>query len=116
MTRAEVTKMVEREMRATREAAINGGALTAESVLWDDFYDQMQGPRGCDFRERVPGDSNTITWKCDNTPNRPIARRVLAAMGYSRAQVELSLAYFQAYGGHCDCEILFNVKARSESA
>lgn len=86
--------------------------MTPFDPKWDDFLDRMEGPEGCNFQES----GKDFTFTCDNTPNRPIARRILARMGLSPAQIEQSLGYFSAYGGMCDCEIVFNVQNSFEAA
>jgi hypothetical protein len=39
------------------------------------------------------------------------AAKILNAMGLNAWDVAASLASFHEHGGHCDCEILFNVNA-----
>jgi Protein of unknown function (DUF2695) len=83
------------------------GLMTPIHPRWDEFMDALEGPAGCNFRETIPPDS---TWDCDNTPHRPIARRILRRMGGNTEEIDQSLGYFNAFGGHCDCEIAFNVE------
>lgn len=78
--------------------------MTPKHRRWQEFVLRMEGPDGCDFQE-VDGQ---YVWTCDATAARPAARRLLEAMGFD---VEASLAYFSEHGGHCDCEILYNVEA-----
>jgi hypothetical protein len=80
--------------------------MTPLDGRWPEFIERLEGPGGCNFREG-PGNG---TWDCDNTSQRPIARRILAQMGLAPAEIEQSLGYFSAHGGMCDCEIVFNVK------
>lgn len=72
---------------------------------WDEFCNKLEGPEGCNFRKDEGGE---IIWDCDWTGKRPKTRAILSAMGMD---VEGSLAYFTEEGGHCDCEVLFNVRA-----
>jgi len=73
--------------------------MTPDHERWEEFCERLEGPEGCDFRP-------DHTWKCNNKGDRPFATKILEDMG---ADVVKSLAYFSAHGGHCDCEILFNV-------
>ena len=68
---------------------------------WSEFYRRLEGPDGCNFRER--------TWDCTAESDRPHARKILTAMGFTQVQIEATLHYFSSKGGVCDCEILFNV-------
>ena len=78
--------------------------MTPKHPRWDEFYERLEGPEGCDFQE----DSNgKITWKCGGGNNRQKSKAILANMGFD---VQASLDYFTEHGGHWDCEILFNVE------
>ena len=83
--------------------------MTSTHSRWREFCGLLQGPKGCDFRQKKEGDPASTTWKCDNSINRPRARKILESMG--GVDVEASLTYFSEHGGYCDCEILFNVDA-----
>ena len=89
---------------------------SAEPILprhprWEEFLDRLCGPEGCDFQEA------TMTWTCFGGTDKRFSRRVLAGMGLSERAIEVSLAYFEDHGGHCDCEVVFNVgEARSTGA
>lgn len=76
---------------------------------WNEFLDRLEGPEGCDFKEKTPGDANSITWKCNGGKDKTFATRILKDMDLSETEIQDSLDYFDAHGGHCDCEILFNV-------
>lgn len=80
--------------------------MNHDHLLWDHFLERLEGPEGCDFKEKIPGDSNSITWKCGGGMNKDYATAILKTI---RVDVEASLAFFEENGGHCDCEILFNV-------
>ena len=75
--------------------------MTVTHPRWNEFTQTLEGPDGCNCRE----EAGQFLWDCSG-PERKHARRVLEAMGMD---VEKSLAYFDELGGHCDCEILFNV-------
>lgn len=81
---------------------------------WREFCERLEGPDGCNFREKTPGDPDSITWTCGGGMDKTFAAAILKKMGFSELAIEASLAYFEAYGGHCDCEILFNVESRSK--
>lgn len=77
--------------------------MTPSHPRWEEFFKRLEGPEGCNFRQNEAGN---IVWNCDNTTERPFARKILADMGFD---VERSLAQFEREGGYCDCEIVFNV-------
>jgi len=77
--------------------------MTPEHPQWREFCERLGGPDGCNFREDESGET---IWNCNNATARPFATAILKDM---KADVSASLAYFSQYGGHCDCEILFNV-------
>jgi Protein of unknown function (DUF2695) len=81
--------------------------LTPESPRWDEFANAL-------FEvTRIPGDPEA--WLCDgdgNGESNPYlvyryAKKVMTDMG--NVDIPGTLAFFQAHGGYCDCEILFNV-------
>lgn len=74
--------------------------LTPESPRWGEFTERLGGPEGCNFTEDGK-------FTCDNSNMRPLAVAILARMG--EIDINKTLEYFSAHGGHCDCEILFNV-------
>ena len=84
--------------------------MTPEHPRWDEFCDRLQGPEGCDFTEAANG--LKATWTCNH--DRTFAIEILFAMGFSEEAVVASLDYFDDHGGHCDCEILFNVDVAAE--
>lgn len=81
--------------------------LTPDSERWEEFAERLQGEEGCDFKEKIPGDPESVTWICKDGKSRPFANKILSDMG--GIDVEKTLEYFDNHGGHCDCEILFNV-------
>lgn len=77
--------------------------MTPEHPKWKKFYARLSGPKACDFRDRRDGG---WSWKCKGGARRPLARQILKDMG---ADVAASIDFFDQRGGHCDCEIIFNV-------
>jgi len=81
--------------------------MTPESPRWDQFADRLYD---CMTRG-LPGGQ----WRCDGDGTgdsdrnkvHSAAKRVMSAMG--GVDIDASLAFFHEHGGHCDCEILFNV-------
>lgn len=74
---------------------------------WEEFLSRLEGPEGCDFQEKEPGNHKSITWKCEGGENKDYSKKILEEMG--GIDIEASLRFFEENGGHCDCEILFNV-------
>jgi hypothetical protein len=67
--------------------------LTPDSPRWETFVAQLDallGARGCDAK------------------SQRLATAIMRKMG--GIDVEETLAYFEAHGGYCDCEILLNVE------
>lgn len=81
--------------------------MTPDNPRWKEFMERLEGPEGCNFRESEenPG---SITWDCNGTDERSLARSILEKMG--GFDIEASMNYFKENGGSCDCEI-FNVYA-----
>lgn len=81
--------------------------MTPQHPRWDEFCERLEGPEGCNF---VEADNELkAAWTCDRSLARPLATAILFAMGLTVEDVAGSLEYFEAHGGYCDCEILFNV-------
>jgi hypothetical protein len=80
---------------------------------WPEFRSRLAGPAGCDFKAGPPPERET-TWKCAGGNDQSLARGILEAMECSPEAVQASLAYYAENGGHCDCEILFNLPDRPE--
>lgn len=84
--------------------------MTPKHPKWEEFIEILAGERGCNFIEKepdTPESSASFTWTCDNSTDRPFATAILTEMG--GIDIEKTLQYFDAAGGHCDCEIVFNV-------
>lgn len=80
-------------------------ALSYEHPQLEDFMIRLEGAEGCNFKDNP--DPAKITWQCDHDHTKATA--LLLKMGFD---VKRSLEFFQAHGGHCDCEIVFNVGVR----
>jgi hypothetical protein len=92
--------------------------MTPDHPRWDEFCDLLEGPQGCDFRYDPPTstDPKCLRWTCAGGRDQSSARRLLTMLGFSREAIDESCAFFDAHGGYCDCEILFNVdRAHRES-
>lgn len=71
---------------------------------WEEFIDRLEGPEGCDFRE---DDRGKIVWACYGGYDKRFAEAILKTM--PEIDSEKSIEFFNDHGGHCDCEIIFNV-------
>ncbi len=81
---------------------------------WEEFLARLEGSEGCDFRQKIPGDVKSITWKCSNGRSRPFAEKILKEMGISVAKIADVMTFCDEHGGYCDCEIVFNVAGAVE--
>lgn len=88
--------------------AMDFSYMTPANPLWDEFINRMVGDEGCNFRIREEDGENI--WNCHG--DHKFATAILEDMGMN---VPLSLAYFERNGGHCDCEIVFNVELHKDS-
>lgn len=79
---------------------------------WKAFIAALEGPIGCNFHYKVPGDAKSITWTCAGGTDQSIARKILTTMKLKPAEIEETLAYCTEHGGYCDCEIVFNLSGR----
>ncbi len=86
-----------------------GDLMTPEHELWEQFTNDLSGPKGCDFQFPPKG---SFTWDCAGGTDKAFATTLLQEM--EDVDVEGSLKYFEDNGGHCDCEILFNVDNNKE--
>ena len=77
--------------------------MTPDHEKWEEFCNRLEGEEGCNFRE---GESGSITWDCGGRMNKEHAKKLLEDYD---VDVFASLLYFEDHGGHCDCEILWNV-------
>ena len=82
--------------------------MNKKNPRWDEFLCRLDGKEGCNFR-KIKG-KDGLTWTCDSKDRgRPLATKILKAMGLTDKEIKGSMKYFDDNGGHCDCEILFNV-------
>ena len=77
--------------------------MTTKHPRWDEFCNRLEGSEGCNFTEE--------SWTCYGGYDKRFATAILGTM--EGVDIEKSLAYFEENGGHCDCEILFNIDVRS---
>ena len=98
--------MMQLLMKYTSSCTPKGAAqpITPGHPHWQSFIERLSGPEGCHFREDEIGD---LTWYCGGGQEKSKAAAILKTM--PDIDVEGSLAYFDQHGGHCDCEIVFNV-------
>lgn len=92
------------EERAIATAEVMARIMTPEHPRWREFLKRLEGPEGCNFR--LEGED--CNWNCTGQDDRPYSRAILADMG--GLDVEGTLRYFDQHGGHCDCEVVFNVE------
>ena len=74
----------------------------------NEFLNRLEGEEGCNFKEKIKGDPNSISWNCDSSDKYPLAKKVLTLMGVPKDEQKDLLEKAQESGGYCDCEILFN--------
>lgn len=82
-------------------------SLLMSEEQFEALCEYLDSEQGCNFRERVPGDSQSITWKCDNT--LAMTRQWLQEHGLN---VNANVGKLEALGGFCGCEVLFNTTER----
>ena len=71
---------------------------------FDALCEWLGGPEACNFQQQTPGDIESITWTCDGTLQ--LTRHWMRAHGIDEAT---NIPELEKRGGHCDCEVLFNV-------
>lgn len=79
--------------------------LKANSTGWKKFCRLLEGKEGCDFKEDK---DKEITWKCKGGNDKSKAKNILKKY-FPDVDITKTIQYFESKGGHCDCEILFNV-------
>ena len=87
--------------------------MTPSHPRWDEFIERLEGIEGCDFQE----ENGNITWYCAGGNDKSQATKILRKMneqveGEWTIDIQGSLDFFHENGGHCDCEIIFNVEDR----
>ena len=97
-------------MKAKQKKTIGLGLMTEYHPRFKEFKERLEGPEGCNFcRDEKSSDPRSFRFDCDNSLEKPRSRRILAAMGATEKEIEQSIGYFTGSGGHCDCEVVFNV-------
>ncbi len=79
--------------------------MTTKHPGWKRFCRLLGGPEGCNFRNDKNGQRR---WKCAGGNSQVLAKKILKKY-FPKVNITKSCAYFSRNGGHCDCEILFNV-------
>jgi hypothetical protein len=82
--------------------------MTPEHPQWSAFMDLLTGPEGCNFRIEENGPMFTCGGR-----KRPLARAILKKH-FPQVDIEGTIDFFESHGGHCDCEIAFNVETSFE--
>jgi hypothetical protein len=82
-------------------------AMTKEQM--EEFFMRLAGPEGCDFKDDPV---KSFTWKCAGGNDKTFAKKILTEMQINPDDQIDFLCECDRYGGHCDCEILFNAEER----
>jgi hypothetical protein len=82
--------------------------MSPKHPRWEEFKERLEGPEGCNFQEKDPGNPATATWTCGGGEKKDFAAKILQSM--PEIDIEGSLRFFESQDGWCDCEILFNVE------
>ena len=77
--------------------------LTPDSERWHEFVGLLAGPEGLNWR----GENGNPRWDCDGCTLTKSA--AILCVHFPEFNVNSTLEYFERHGGHCDCEVLFNV-------
>ena len=80
--------------------------MTAEE--WEEFFRRLEGPEGCNFRVEY---LKTV-WDCKGGMDKTFSEKILDLMELSNMKLQGVLTYVEEFGGHCDCEVLFNAADR----
>lgn len=75
----------------------------------DDFFRRLKGEEGCNFKKDEKG---KVTWRCKGGNNKEKSIYILKKMEIPEKDMIEFLCLCDRYGGHCDCEILFNAEER----
>lgn len=76
---------------------------------WQRFFELLEGPEGCNFRRNPDKyEDDNIEWDCSSKSTRYKSRAILERY-FPGVDIEATMAFFDKHGGHCDCEILWNV-------
>jgi hypothetical protein len=111
------TATLVREARTalSEELAESSAAIVPGHPRWREFCELLAGPEGCDFTDDPPGSGEKFTWRCGGGTDLSRSKRILEElMGEPPARVTAALVFYSQHGGHCDCEVLFNVDPGEE--
>jgi len=75
---------------------------------WENFFERLTGPDYCNFR----GIENDFTWDCKGGSDLTFTNVILGEMVPDLDERGRLLSIIDAFGGHCDCEVIFNVQER----
>ena len=75
---------------------------------WEFFFDTLAGPGYCNFRQGPSGD----TWDCKGGTDLTFTKEILGEMLDDEVKRDRVLSIIDVFGGHCDCEVVFNVQER----
>ncbi len=98
--------MVEKKKDKRKEA---DEIMTTEHKYWKKFVYLLQGSEGCDGKEKIKGNPDSFTWKCNK--DLSLTKNILKKY-FPNVDVEHTLQYFEDNGAYCDCEILFNIESK----
>lgn len=79
--------------------------MTLDNPRYQEFIEHLAGPDGINLRD----EGGKVQWECAHGADKSNAERILRDMGYGDDEIRSSIAYFEARGGFCDCEIVLNV-------
>lgn len=92
----------EQEVEICRRLLKSHVPLTDEEL--EAYFDRLQGPEGCDFKNG--------SWKCKGGNDKTKSAEILENIGCNDEEIALMHDYVDVFGGHCDCEIVFNAMDR----
>lgn len=92
----------------------NAGVMKPGHRRWNEFLTRLEGSEGCAFRKKAIAGRPQFTWKCNGGKDKQKSVEILKKMG--GVDVDATLRYFEAHGGFCDCQVLFNVAFDHASA
>lgn len=75
---------------------------------WEFFFDTLSGPYGCNFKDGPNG----MTWVCKGGSDLTFTKEILEEMLDDEVERARILSVIDVFGGHCDCEVVFNVQER----
>jgi Protein of unknown function (DUF2695) len=79
--------------------------MTPRHPRWREFIGRLHEALAPEFDE----DGNLVRWRCAGNHRHTV--EALHGMGLTLGETDDSLRFFNEHGGHCDCEVMFNVVA-----